>query len=89
MKTKKALKKLDKVESLLSSIIDQFDIKGEPSLRDALASAKESVIHAKETVDHHQAEAKTVRKPPAKAAASQGATGTRGRRKLRAAAAGQ
>ena len=89
MKTKKALKKLAKVESLLSSIIDQYDTNGERSLREALASAKESVIRAKETVGHHQGESKAVRKPSAKAAASQGATGSRGRRSVRVAAAGQ
>lgn len=87
MKTKKALKKLDKVESLLSSIIEQFNTKRGPNLREALDSAKKSVIQAKETVDHHKAESKTVKKPPAKAAAaSLDAAGSRGRRRVRAAA---
>ena len=88
MKIKKALKKLDKVESLLSSVIEQFDTNGQRTLRDALASAKESVILAKKTVDH-QAEPKSAKKPAAKAtAASQAATEPRGRRKVRAATAG-
>lgn len=90
MKTKKALKRLDKVESLLSSIIDQCDTKQEASLREALASAKESVVRAKRTVDHHQAKSNTVRKPPTKAtAASQGAAVAHGRSRVRPAAAGE
>jgi vacuolar-type H+-ATPase subunit H len=90
MKIKKALKKLDKAESLLSSIIDEYDTNGEHTLSEALATAKESVVRAKETVDHNLAEAKAVRKPAAKAAAtSQGAAGQRGRRRIRAAATAQ
>lgn len=88
MKAKKALKKLDKAESLLSSIIDEYDTDGEHSLSEALAAAKESVVRAKETVDHNLAESKAIRKPVAKAAdASHGAAGQRGRRRIRAAAA--
>ena len=88
MKTKKARKKLDKVESLLSSIIENYNTDGQPALRDTLASAKELVIHAREGVDHQQAETKAGRKPPVKAAAvSQGATGSRRRRAVRAATA--
>ncbi len=52
MKIKKALKKLDKAESLLSSIIDEYDTAEEPRLKEALAAAKESVGRVKETVNH-------------------------------------
>jgi hypothetical protein len=81
MKTKKALKKLVKVEAVLSTIIEQYDTDGQRSLHDTLTSAKQAVIHAKDTVTKHQAESKTVKKPPAKAAASR-------RRRARAVAAG-
>ena len=87
MKTKKALKKLVKVEAVLSTIIEQYDTDGQRNLRETLASAKEAVTHAKEAVDHRQAESKAVKKPPVKAAASRGAAGSRGRR-ARAVAAG-
>lgn len=88
MKTKKAVKKLDKVETLLSDIIDQYDPAAEPRLREALTSAKEFVERARKTVNGGT-EAKANKKPAAKAGALQnGATGGT-RRKPRAAAAGQ
>lgn len=88
MKIKKALKKLDKAESLLSSIIDEYDTAEEPRLKEALAAAKESVVHAKEMVNHAAAESKTARKAAGKASAdaSRGAQ-SRERRKVRVAAA--
>jgi len=91
MKIKKALKKLDKAESLLSSIIDEYDTAEEPRLKEALAAAKESVVRAKETVNHATAESKTARKSAGKANSdSPRAAESRERRKVRvAAAAGQ
>ena len=92
MKIKKALKKLDKAESLLSSIIDEYDTAEAPVLKEALAAAKESVVRAKETVNHTSAaEPKTARKSAGKASAdAPHATESRERRKVRvAAAAGQ
>ena len=90
MRTKKALKRLDKVESLLSSIFEHYDINGQRSLQETLVSARKSVIRAKETADRQKAKLKTARKPPAKAAAaSQNAAGVRGQSRVRAAAAGQ
>jgi vacuolar-type H+-ATPase subunit H len=91
MKIKKALKKLDKAESLLSSIIDEYDTAEEPRLKEALAAAKESLVHAKETVNHATAESKTARKSAGKASADSAHTAeSRERRKVRvAAAAGQ
>jgi len=90
MKIKKALKKLDKAESLLASIIDEYDTDGEPRLKEALAAAKESVVRAKETVDHAPPEPKTARKSAGKANAdAQRGTELRERRKVRVAAAGQ
>ena len=86
MKTKKALKKLDKVESLLSSIIDEYDAQDKPNLREALASAKQSVIRAKGNVDGNKADSKPARKPVKAAATSHGDEAVTTRRKARAAA---
>jgi predicted lipid-binding transport protein (Tim44 family) len=87
MKTKKAVKKLNKVEALLSSIIDQYDAGDHARLREALTSAKQSVRLAQKTVNN-AAEAKTARKPAAKADAAKNGKATRGGRKIRVAAAG-
>ena len=87
MKTKKAVKKLNKVEALLSSIIDQYDSGDDARLREALTSAKESVRRAQKTVNNGT-EAKTARKPAAKADAAKNGKVTRGGRKVRVAAAG-
>jgi len=46
MKAKKALKRLRRVEELLSLVIDEF-VGKEPSVRELLDSAKASVIRAK------------------------------------------
>lgn len=83
MKTKKVVKKLTKVEALLSSIIDQYDSGDDARLREALTSAKESVRRAQKTVNNGT-EAKTVKKPVAKAGAAKNGA----RRKVRVAAAG-
>lgn len=91
MKTKKALKKLDKAESLLSSVIDEYDAQDKPSLREALAAAKQSVIRAKgnvdgNKVDGNKADSKPVRKPAKAAADSHGDVAVPTRKKGRVAA---
>jgi hypothetical protein len=48
MKAKKAIKRLDHVETLLSDVIDQFA--GADGMRELLDSAKEAVFRAKATV---------------------------------------
>src|SRR5215831_16079076 len=64
MKAKKALKRLTRVEELLSTVIDQYAA-GEPRMREMLNDAKESVFRAKETVS--QVSQSSARKPPVKA----------------------
>jgi hypothetical protein len=46
MKVKKAIKRLDRVDELLSSVIDQYEV-SEPGARELLDSAKKSVVRAK------------------------------------------
>ena len=87
MKSKKAVKKLNKVEALLSSIIDEYEIGEDARLREALTSAKQSVRLAQKTVNNATG-AKTARKPAAKADAAKDVKATRGGRKVRVAAAG-
>jgi hypothetical protein len=65
MKAKKAVKRLARVEALLSSVIDQYG-GNEQGLKELLDSAKESVVRAKETVNP-QASSTATKKPPAKA----------------------
>ena len=66
MKARKALKRLTKVESLLSDIIDGVANQSN-GLGEVLASAKESVLRAKkELTDGADSD---TRKPPAKATA--------------------
>lgn len=86
MKTKKAVKKLNKVEALLSSIIDQYDSGDDARLSEALMSAKELVRRAQKTVNNGT-ETKTSRKPAAKADAPKETKATRGGRKVRTSAA--
>jgi hypothetical protein len=50
MKAKKAIKRLNKVESILSNVIDQFSA-NDNGLRELLDSAKTSIVRAKKTVD--------------------------------------
>jgi len=64
MKAKKALKRLNKVESLLSNVIDQFPDSAR-GLRDLLDAARSSVVRARETVGARLARA--AKKPPARA----------------------
>jgi len=62
MKVKKAVKRLDRVESLLSGIIDKYDAAGDHRLQELLMAAKESVVHAKETLHMHSSS--TAKKSP-------------------------
>jgi len=63
MKAKKAMKRLSKVESILSNVIDQFSA-SDNGLRELLDTAKTSVVRAKKTVG-------AAKKPPATAEKSQ------------------
>ena len=63
MKSKKALKRLNKVESLLSRVIDSCPASAR-GLRELLDSAKASVGRAMEVVNARVAQA--ARKPPAR-----------------------
>jgi len=63
MKTKKALKKLDKIQAILSTVIDQH-AGADGSLRELLDSAKETVSLAKAKVNG-QEEPKSRRKTAA------------------------
>ena len=84
MKAKKALKRLNKVESLLSNVIDQFP-NGARGLRDLLDAARSSVVRAKETVGARVARA--AKKPPAKAQESgAGRLSAEGRKRISLAA---
>ncbi len=65
MKAKKAVKRLSRVEALLSNVIDQYAGNGHP-VKELLDSAKGSVVRAKEAVNQ-QASSKAEKKPPAKA----------------------
>jgi hypothetical protein len=65
MKAKKALKRLRRVEALLSIVIDQF-AGNERSVRDLLDSAKTSVIRAKAGINSQSAP-RTAKKPQLKA----------------------
>ncbi len=65
MKAKKAVKRLTKVESLLTNVIDQYAA-GEDAVRELLDSAKATVVRAKQTVSL-QASSVAPKKPPVKA----------------------
>ena len=67
MKVKKAFKKLTKIETALSAVLDQYSQEDDQNLRDVLTSAKASIGHAKEIINP-QAAPRAAKKPPAKAA---------------------
>ena len=83
MKTKKALKRLSRVEELLSDVIGQYAENGS-DVKELLASAKASVVRAKETVDVKAA--KAAKKPPVKAENSKRRLSAGGRKRLSVAA---
>jgi hypothetical protein len=64
MKAKKALKRLNKVETILSNVIDQCPASSR-GLRDLLDSARASVVRAKGAVNARLTRA--AKKPPARA----------------------
>src|SRR6266851_4466251 len=81
MKAKKALKRLNKVETLLSSVMDQCPASAR-GLRALLDSAKASVVRARDVVS-----ARVPRKPPARAnQATQGRLSDEGRKRISVAA---
>jgi hypothetical protein len=84
MKAKKALKRLTRVETLLTNVIEQY-ASNESDVRELLDSAKASVGRAKETVDL-KAAPKAVKKPPVKAGNSKRRLTAEGRKKLSLAA---
>jgi hypothetical protein len=65
MKAKKAVKRLGKVETLLSNVIDQY-AKSVDNVRELLDSAKASVVQAMEAVSV-QSSTVAPKKPPVKA----------------------
>jgi hypothetical protein len=82
MKAKKALKRLKKVETILSDVIDQCPASAR-GLRGLLDSAKTSVVRAKGVV-HARVAAK---KPPARAQeAARGGLSAEGRKRISLAA---
>ena len=84
MKAKKALKRLNKVESLLADVIEQFPDSAR-GLRDLLDSARSSVVRAKETVGARVARA--AKKPPVRAQQSgAGRLSAEGRKRISLAA---
>jgi len=84
MKAKKALKRLARVETLLSDVVDQYAAI-EPDMRELLDSAKASVVRARQTVDV-KANTKAAKKPPVKAEKSKAGLTAEGRKKLSVAA---
>lgn len=81
MKAKKAVKHLNKVEALLSNVIDQFPA-SEQELGELLASAKGAVIRARETVNSQLAAPAAKRTAARRAAAQQARVTTNGTQKL-------
>ena len=81
MKAKKALKRLNKVESMLSDVIDGCPA-SRRGLRQLLDSAKASIGRATEIV--HARVARAARKPPARAQESR--LSTEGRKRISLAA---
>src|SRR5260370_39649247 len=65
MKAKKALKRLSRAETLLSSVIDQYAA-SEHRVRELLDAAKASIVRAKEPVAV-QASPRPAKKPPMRA----------------------
>lgn len=86
MKAKKALKRLNKVETLLSNVIDQF-----PGIKDGLVellgSAKATIVRAKKTVTSQLSARTAKKKPPVKARTAQaGRLTAEGRKRISIAA---
>jgi hypothetical protein len=75
MKAKKVLKKLTKVEELLSNVADRYAA-GDHVVHGFLDSAIASVVNAKKTLDTAASDG-AAKKPPVKAAKTGKATGVR------------
>jgi len=85
MKAKKVLKRLTRVEAILSNVLDQYS-GSEEDLREPLNSAKTSVSRAMEAI-HLPAAPTAVKKPPVRAPApSQRRLTAAGRKKISLAA---
>lgn len=81
MKVKKALKRLNKVEALLSTVMDQCPASAR-GLRSLLDSAKASIVRARDVVN-----ARVARKPPARAnQATRGRLSDEGKKRIALAA---
>ena len=76
MKAKKALKRLHRVEIILTTVIKKYAGR-KPTLRELLDSAKGTVVRATETLNKLPS---ATRKPPAKADQQQATTTTAKRR---------
>jgi hypothetical protein len=86
MKTKKTLKRLNKVVALLSNVIDQLPA-GNDGLGDLLNSAKANVVQATKTVNSQRSNGAAKSKPPARAEkAKQGRLSAAGRKRISLAA---
>ena len=77
MKVKKALKRLHRVETILTTVIEQYAGR-KRNLRDLLDTAKGKVISATETLNRLPS---AIRKPPAKADQLRQGKGTAAKRK--------
>ena len=84
MKAKKALKRLNRVENLLSGVIEQY-AEGEGEVRNLLDTAKVSVVQAKEAMNG-SASPEAVEKKPVKAERSKSHLTDEGRKRLSLAA---
>jgi len=83
MKAKKAVKRLTRVEALLSNVIDGFTT-GERAVKELLDNAKAAVIRARETVNVKASPAE--KKPPVKARSAKSRLTAEGRKRLSLAA---
>jgi hypothetical protein len=81
MKAKKALKRLNKIEALLTNVIDQF-----PRSKELLESAKDAVVRARKTVLSHLSNKAGKRSPVKAETAKQGHLTAEGRKRLSLAA---
>jgi len=84
MKAKKAVKRLTRVEALLSNVIDGFAT-GERAVKELLDNAKAAVIRARETVNVKASPA-AEKKPPVKVSSAKSRLTAEGRKKLSLAA---
>jgi len=85
MKAKKAVKRLNRVEALLSNVIDGFAA-GERAIKELLDSAKAAVIRARKTVSVKTTPPAIEKKPPVKARSAKSRITAEGRKKLSLAA---